>query len=180
MPVTFAVILITSVAYGLTGAPLARRLGLPRQKLRYHLGRLEAAGLIEPAGSRKARGCTERLLRRRSRRLLLHPYLLDDTAKRTARRIDPRSWTYLRSRAVRLIRELDSAANQALGAPLTLEAQVDFRDEDARARFEKELGDAFRTLADRFGGGALACRYLLVGWPEPAKRRSQSENERAH
>lgn len=172
--------LLEALGEPLGAAGLARRLGLPRQKLRYHLRRLEAAGVIEPAGTRRARGCTERLLRRRSRRLLVDPYLLDDTARRAPRKIDPRSWTYLRSRAVRLLRDLETAADGSTGRPLALETPVRFPDGRARERFEQELGEAFRALASRYGGGAHRCRYLLVGWPESAPPRGRKADERAH
>src|SRR5262245_12800329 len=46
---------------------LARRLGLPRQQLNYHLRELEAAGFIEMSEARQRRGCTERIMRLTSR-----------------------------------------------------------------------------------------------------------------
>jgi DNA-binding transcriptional ArsR family regulator len=46
---------------------LARRLGLPRQQLNYHLRELERAGFIEMSEARQRRGCTERIMRLTSR-----------------------------------------------------------------------------------------------------------------
>jgi DNA-binding transcriptional ArsR family regulator len=46
---------------------LARRLGLPRQKINYHLRELERAGFIEMSEARQRRGCTERIMRLTSR-----------------------------------------------------------------------------------------------------------------
>ncbi len=42
---------------------LARRLGLPRQQVNYHLRELERAGFIELGETRQRRGCTERIMR---------------------------------------------------------------------------------------------------------------------
>ncbi len=46
---------------------LARRLGLPRQRVNYHLRELERAGFIEMSEARQRRGCTERIMRLTSR-----------------------------------------------------------------------------------------------------------------
>src|SRR5260370_5723397 len=46
---------------------LARRLGLPRQQVNYHLRALERAGFIELSEARQRRGCTERIMRLTSR-----------------------------------------------------------------------------------------------------------------
>jgi DNA-binding transcriptional ArsR family regulator len=46
---------------------LARRLGLPRQQVNYHLRELERAGFIEMSEERQRRGCTERIMRLTSR-----------------------------------------------------------------------------------------------------------------
>ena len=46
---------------------LARRLGLPRQQVNYHLRELERAGFVEMQEERQRRGCTERIMRLTSR-----------------------------------------------------------------------------------------------------------------
>src|SRR5215831_6937182 len=46
---------------------LARRLGLPRQQVNYHLRELERAGFIEMSEARQRRGFTERIMRLTSR-----------------------------------------------------------------------------------------------------------------
>ena len=42
---------------------LARRLGLPRQRVNYHVRELERLGAVELAESRPRRGCVERVVR---------------------------------------------------------------------------------------------------------------------
>src|SRR5687768_5561169 len=44
-----------------SAAGLSEQLGMPRQKIGYHLRALEGAGLVQPAGERRKRGFTERL-----------------------------------------------------------------------------------------------------------------------
>ena len=46
---------------------LARRMGLPRQQVNYHLRELERAGFIEMSEERQRRGLTERIMRLTSR-----------------------------------------------------------------------------------------------------------------
>src|SRR5215475_10483519 len=46
---------------------LARRLGLPRQQVNYHLRELERAGFLEMSEERQRRGCIERIMRLTSR-----------------------------------------------------------------------------------------------------------------
>src|SRR4029079_11300369 len=56
-----------------SAAGLARLLGLPRQKLNYHLRELEREGLAECVEERRKGNCTERLLRATARPLAVRP-----------------------------------------------------------------------------------------------------------
>src|SRR5688500_12673650 len=53
--------ILAALAEPASAAGLAERIGMPRQKIGYHLRALEAAGLVRPAGERRKRGFTERL-----------------------------------------------------------------------------------------------------------------------
>jgi DNA-binding transcriptional ArsR family regulator len=46
-----------------SAAAVAQRVGLPRQKVNYHLRALERHGLLELVEERKKGNCTERMLR---------------------------------------------------------------------------------------------------------------------
>ncbi|KAB2955835.1 MAG: winged helix-turn-helix transcriptional regulator, partial [Thermoanaerobaculia bacterium] len=59
-----------------TAAGLARRLGLPRQRVNYHLRELEKAGLVELVEERRRGNCVERLVRATARAFLLGPEAL--------------------------------------------------------------------------------------------------------
>ena len=161
--------LLSALESPLGAASLARKLGIPRQKLRYHLTQLESLGLLESAGTRQARGCQEKLLRRCSRKLLLHPFLLELGKERRSPSLNPRSWSYLRSRVVKLLRELELASDQAEARPLAVEAKVKFPSTEHRETFENELRESFQKLAAKHGGSGLTHRYHLLGWPEKSK-----------
>ena len=54
--------LLAELAEPASAATLAARLGIPRQKVNYHLRALEAHGLVRVAETRQWGGLTERLL----------------------------------------------------------------------------------------------------------------------
>src|ERR1700752_2395132 len=56
-----------------SAAGLARRLGLPRQRLNYHLKALERCGLLECVEERRKGNCTERILRATARAFVISP-----------------------------------------------------------------------------------------------------------
>ncbi len=53
--------LLAELVEPFSAATLAARVGLPRQKVNYHLRTLEAQGLVELAEERKRGGITERV-----------------------------------------------------------------------------------------------------------------------
>src|SRR5215470_14560661 len=63
----FRLVLLKGLEQPESASGLARRLGLPRQQVNYHLRELERAGFIEMSEARQRRGCTERVMRLTSR-----------------------------------------------------------------------------------------------------------------
>lgn len=57
---------------------LSRKLGLPRQKLNYHLRELESSGFLELVAERRKGNCTERVLRATARSYLVAPAVLGE------------------------------------------------------------------------------------------------------
>lgn len=55
---------------------LARELGLTRQKVNYHLRKLQDAGLLELVEERQRRGCVERVLRARADAYVVDPSVM--------------------------------------------------------------------------------------------------------
>jgi DNA-binding transcriptional ArsR family regulator len=157
---------------------LARRLGMPRQKLNYHLRGLEKAGLLELAATRRRRGCTERILRRTSRALVVSPELLGALATDPGAVRDRFSSAYLVATASRLVQQVGSMRERAAqaGKPLatfTLQTEVRFRSADDRAAFADELTEAVAKLVARYhdegAPGGRAYSFVVAGHPRPKK-----------
>src|ERR671915_683808 len=60
---------------------LGQALGLPRQKINYHLRVLEAAGLVRLVETRARRGFTERVLQAVAEEVVVYPQLMRPASK---------------------------------------------------------------------------------------------------
>jgi DNA-binding transcriptional ArsR family regulator len=85
---------------------LARRLGLPRQMVNYHLRELEEARLIEFVEERRRGNCSERIVRSVARAYLISPEAVGRLAADPDREHDRFSPAYLVALAARTIRDL--------------------------------------------------------------------------
>ena len=158
-----------------SAAGLARRLGLARQKLNYHLRALEQAGFVELHEERQRRGCVERTLRVSAQAFVIDPALLGSHAADPAAIQDRFSSSYQIAAAARLLREvalLQRGAERARKAlpTLTLETEVRFASAERRAAFAEELGAALAGLAAKYqddSPGSRAFRFVLAGYPRP-------------
>ena len=147
--------LLTELAQPDSAAGLSCRLGLPRQKLNYHLRLLEEEGLVELVEERKKRNCTERVVRATARSLLISPAALGELGADPGRIEDRASSAYLVATAARTIRELadlregaDRAGKKL--ATLTLEAEIRFATSTAQQQFAEELTHEFARLAAKY------------------------------
>src|SRR5260370_29269268 len=128
-----------------SAAGLARRLGVPRQKLNYHLRELEREGFLELVEERRKGNCTERVLRASARSYLISPQAIGRLGETPAAIRDRFSVAYLVAAAARAIRELARLSRRARRAgkrvaTLTLEAEIRFTSAEARTEFPEELG----------------------------------------
>jgi DNA-binding transcriptional ArsR family regulator len=165
-----------------SAAGLARRLGLPRQKLNYHLRLLEGDGLVELVEERKKRNCTERVLRAVARSYLISPAALGSLAADPERVDDRASSAYLVATAARAITEVSMAREAADGAgkklpTLTLHADVRFATADDQRRFAEELTRAMGDLVAKYHDDAAprgrVFRLMAGAWPRPAPEPSR-------
>ena len=139
---------------------LARRLGLPRQMLNYHLRQLEALALVEPVGERQKRGCKERLLRAVARSYLISPSTLGALATDPAEVRDQASSAYLVAVAARAICEVAALRSRAEReherlATLTLQADVRFASPEAQQAFGQELTREVAWLVAKYHDDAV-------------------------
>jgi DNA-binding transcriptional ArsR family regulator len=169
-----------------SAAGLARRLGLPRQKLNYHLRELERHGLVEQVGERRKGGLTERLVRATARTYVFDPELLSRSGEDPERARDRFSADYLMAAAAGLVRELATVRERAdradkRVATLTLEANVRFASAADRAACMQELTTAFTAIVSRYhdehAPNGRTFRLLLGAWPAITKPATESSEE---
>ena len=98
--------LLSEMAEPVSAAALAARVGLPRQRVNYHLRALEKHGLVQAAGERKWGGLTERRLVATARSYLISPAALGPLACDPGRTRDRLSASYLIALAARIVREV--------------------------------------------------------------------------
>jgi DNA-binding transcriptional ArsR family regulator len=160
-----------------SAAALAARLGVPRQKVNYHLRALESHGLVRVAGTRKWGGLTERLLVATASSYIVSPAAMGPApAERSHAGEDALSSGYLVALAARVVREVGDLVRRAKEADkrlptLSLDAEIRFRSPEERAAFSRELAEAVSALAARYhddsAPGGRAHRLVIVAHPKP-------------
>ena len=147
--------LLAELAEPASAAGLAARLGLPRQKVNYHLRTLEDHGLVELVEARRKGNVTERVMRATAASYVISPTALARVAPDPAASPDQLSARWLLALGARLVREVGeliggaSAANKKL-ATFAADTEIRFASAADRAAFAQELADAVRDLADRY------------------------------
>lgn len=137
-----------------SSSTLADLLGMPRQRVNYHLRALESAGLVALTEERQRRGFTERLFQATASAYVVSPAALG-RAGADPQRIDRLSTRYLIALAARMIQELGQLTARADAAgkylpTLTIDTEIRFGSAADRAAFTRELGEAVTGLAARY------------------------------
>ena len=160
-----------------SASALAERVGLPRQKVNYHLRILEEHGLVTEVGRRRWGGLTERVLHATAAAYVVSPGALGDAAGDPARVADRLSARYLIALAARVVREVATLARRADQAgrrlpTLALDAEIRFRSPAERAAFTSDLAEAVTTLVSRYhhagAPGGRSSRLVVLAHPLPA------------
>jgi DNA-binding transcriptional ArsR family regulator len=147
--------LLAELAEPGSAAALAERVGIPRQKVNYHVKALEAHGLVELVEERRHGGITERVLRATAASYIVSPAALDKRAASPELAADRRSAGYMIALAGRVVREVGSLARRAGAAgkrlpTLAVDTEIRFRSAEDRAAFADELTAAVLDLASRY------------------------------
>lgn len=147
--------LLAELAVPASAATLAARLGIPRQKVNYHLRTLEAHGLVVLAEEKQWGGITERLMVATAKAFLVAPSALGAAAATPERTADRLSAAYLIALAARAINEVSAMVRRArslkVGLPtLSLDAEIRFRSAADRAAFTKELTQSVLKLVAQY------------------------------
>src|SRR5918997_6783426 len=154
-----------------SASSLARALGVPRQRVNYHLRELEKAGLVEFVEERRRGNCVERLVKATARSYLISPAVLGALGRTAEEQQDRFSASYLMAAAGRLLHDLSETAAKAAAsrkrvATLALEADIRFASAEARTAFAEELSSAVAQLVAKYHdettpGGRTS--HLIVG-----------------
>lgn len=138
-----------------SAAGLARSIGIPRQRINYHLRELERAGLVRCVGEQRKGNCIERLMQVTANAFVLNPGMLGAMGPAPAAAEDRLSAAALVSAAARTIQSVAALERKAGAegkrfATLTLEGEVRFANAEARAAFAAELTDAVARIIARY------------------------------
>lgn len=170
--------LLSELAVPASAATLATRVGLPRQKVNYHLRALEAHALVQVAEERKWGGLTERLLVATALSYVVSPGALGPVAADPNREVDRLSASYLIALGARVVREVADLLRRAKEtgkrlATLAVDTEIRFRSAADRAAFSNELAEAITKLVakyhDESAAGGRAHRLVVVAHPLPQK-----------
>src|SRR5919198_565512 len=138
-----------------SAAMLSGRVGLPRQKVNYHLKALERHGLVGLVGERRKGNVTERLMRATAASYVISPAALAPVQPDPARSPDQLSARWLLAVAARLVREVGALITRAAKAnkrlaTYAIDANVRFASAADRAAFAQELTTAITRLVSKY------------------------------
>jgi DNA-binding transcriptional ArsR family regulator len=159
-----------------SAASLAKKVGIPRQKVNYHLRALESHRLVREAETRKWGGLTERRMVASALSYVVSPAALGPVAADPGRVRDRLSADYLIALAARVVREVAGLVRKAVDhgkrlATLSLDTEVRFRSAPDRAAFTDELTRAVAALVAKYhdpsAPGGRAHRLVVVAHPLP-------------
>jgi DNA-binding transcriptional ArsR family regulator len=165
--------LLGELAAPASAAALAARLGIPRQKVNYHLRALEAHGLVTVAELRRHGGITERVLQATAASYVVSPGALSETAVDPAMSTDRLSARHLVALAGRAVREVGHLIRRAGSAgkrlpTLSIDTEIRFRSADERAAFADQLTSAIVDLAARYHhDDGRPHRVVVAAYPKP-------------
>jgi DNA-binding transcriptional ArsR family regulator len=147
--------LLAELAEPGSATTLANRVGLPRQKVNYHLRTLEQHGLVELVEERRKGNVTERVLRATALSYVISPVALGAVQPNPDRAPDRMSARWLLALGARLVRDVGllitgAAKAQKRVATFGLDGEIRFATAADRSAFAEELGQAVTTLIGKY------------------------------
>lgn len=143
--------LLAALAIPGSASTLATQLGLPRQKINYHLRALEKHGLVELVEERRKGNFTERVLQATASSYVISPAALEPVQPDPGRAPDRLSARWLLALAARLVRDVGALlrGSQDAGKPVAtfaVDGEVRFASAADRAAFADELSKSLTNL----------------------------------
>jgi DNA-binding transcriptional ArsR family regulator len=147
--------LLAALAEPGSATALAARVGLPRQKVNYHLRSLESHGLVELVEERRKGNMTERVFQATAASYVISPTALSAVAPDPSRAPDQRSARWLLAVAGRLVSEVGEliTGSSAAGKPLAtlgIDSEVRFASAKDRGAFAAELAQSVNELVAKY------------------------------
>lgn len=147
--------LLAALSEPASAATLAAKVGLPRQKVNYHLKTLERHGLVELVEERRKGNVTERVMRATAASYVISPTALAAVQPDPAQSPDRLSARWLLALAGQLVRDVGalitgSAKAGKRVATFALDGEIRFASPAARAAFADELTAAVTTLVAKY------------------------------
>jgi DNA-binding transcriptional ArsR family regulator len=165
-----------------SAAGLAGRMGLPRQRINYHLRELERLGLATVTEERPWGGLTERLFGATASAYVVSAKAMGPLAADPGRISDRLSAGYLMALGQRLATEVGDLEKRAKTAKkrlptLSLDTVVCLGSAKKRAEFTRQLTDAIMRLVARYhepdARGSRAHRLVVGAHPLPGGKARQ-------
>jgi DNA-binding transcriptional ArsR family regulator len=159
--------LLAELAVPGSATMLAGRIGLPRQKVNYHLRTLEHHGLVQLVEERRKGNVTERMMQATAASYVISPAALAAVAPDPARAPDRLSARWLLAVAARLVRDVGSLitgadrARQRV-ATFALDGEIRFATAADRAAFAAELTAAVTGLIGKYHGDTGRKHRLVI------------------
>ncbi len=147
--------LLAELAVPGSATMLAGKVGLPRQKVNYHLRTLEQHGLVNLVEERRKGNVTERMLQATAASYVISPNAMAAVAPDPSRSPDRLSARWLLAVAAQLVRDVGTLitgaarAKQRL-ATFALDGEIRFATAAERAAFAEDLTVAITQLVSRY------------------------------
>lgn len=171
--------LLVRLATPASASELAPEFGVSRQKLNYHLRKLEEANLVELVAVRQRRGFAERVLKARADTFMIDPGLVNSPRPVAG---DRHAADHLVDAAAATVRDVarmqNAAARQGLRLlTFTLETEVRLAAPADLHSFTEALAGALAEVVARFDSpGGRPYRVMGAGHP---KARNEENDDRA-
>lgn len=171
---------------------LARKLGLPRQRVNYHVRELERAGLLRAAGRRRRRNLIEQRYVATARSYVLSPGLLGPLAPDWRSIEDTASSDYLLALAEQVRSDVSRASEEAAAegkrlSTLSVKSQFRFETPEERTRFAEAVRQALVEVIARYTspnlrengrpGRGRPYRLVLACYPVAAGIETEEEGK---
>lgn len=174
--------LLAELAEPGSASSLAAKVGLPRQKVNYHLRALEKHGLVELSEERRKGNMTERVMQATAASYVISPTALGDVQPDPERAPDRLSARWLLAVAARLVQDVGalitgSAKAGKRVATFAMDGEVRFASAADRAAFAEELAGAVTALVGKYHDenteGGRAHRVVVAVHPSMSKPKEE-------